>query len=108
MIAAREAVKPGMTAAEVDTVARKVIQDAGYGEYFIHGTGHGMGIGVHEEPSLRFDSDLVLQEGMVFSLEPAIFVPGIVGFRHSDTIVLTKCGSKLLTEYPRELEDFLL
>jgi len=105
---AREAVKPGMTAAEVDQVARKVIQDAGYGEYFIHRTGHGMGIGVHEEPSLRFDSDLVLQEGMVISLEPAIFVPGIGGFRHSDTLILTKFGSKLLTEYPRELEDLIL
>ena len=104
---AREAIKPGMTAGEVDTLARKVIQDAGYGEYFIHRTGHGIGIGNHEEPSLRFDSDLVLQEGMVFSIEPAIFVPGMGGFRHSDTVILIKNGSKLITEYPRELESLI-
>jgi len=104
---AREGIKPGMTAGEVDTLARKVIQDVGYGEYFFHRTGHGIGIGTHEEPSLRFDSDLVLQEGMVFSIEPAIFVPGIGGFRHSDTVVLTKSGSKLITEYPRELESLI-
>jgi len=104
---AREAIKPGMTAGEVDMLARKVIQDVGYGEYFFHRTGHGIGIGTHEEPSVRFDSDLALQEGMVFSIEPAIFVPGIGGFRHSDTVILTKGGSKLITEYPRELESLI-
>jgi len=105
--AAREAIKPGITAAEVDTIARKVIQNAGHGKYFIHRTGHGMGIGIHEEPSLRFDSDLVLREGMVFSIEPGIYVPGIGGFRHSDTVILTKDSSKLITEYPRELKDLV-
>ena len=105
--AAVEAIRPGMTAAEVDRIARGIIQDAGYGEYFIHRTGHGIGIGTHEEPSLRFDSGIVLQEGMAFSIEPAIFVPGIGGFRHSDTVILTKDGARLITEYPRELEDLI-
>jgi Xaa-Pro dipeptidase len=105
--AAREAIRPGITAKEVDMVARKIIQDAGYGEYFIHRTGHGIGISAHEEPSLRFDSDIVLQEGMVFSIEPAIFIPGVGGFRHSDTVILTKNGSKLITDYPRELEKLI-
>jgi Xaa-Pro dipeptidase len=105
--AAREAIKPGITAAEVDRIARRIIQDAGYGEYFIHRTGHGIGIGMHEEPSLRFDSGLVLQEGMVFSVEPAVFVPGIGGFRHSDTVILTKNGARTITEYPRELEKLI-
>ena len=68
----------------------------------------GIGIGTHEEPSLRFDSDVVLQEGMAFSIEPAVFVPGIGGFRHSDTVILTKDGSRLITEYPRELENLIL
>ena len=106
--AAVEAIKPGMTAAQVDMIARKIIQDVGYGEYFVHRTGHGIGIGTHEEPSLRFDSDVVLQEGMAFSIEPAVFVPGIGGFRHSDTVILTKDGSRLITEYPRELENLIL
>jgi Xaa-Pro dipeptidase len=105
--AAVEAIRPGMTAAEVDRIARGIIQDAGYGEYFIHRTGHGIGIGTHEEPSLRFDSGIVLQEGMAFSIEPAIFVPGIGGFRHSDTVILTKDGARLITEYPRELKDLI-
>jgi len=105
--AAREAIKPGMMAKEVDSIARKIIQDAGYGQYFIHRTGHGIGIGLHEEPSLRFDSDLVLQENMVFSIEPAIMVPGFGGFRHSDTVILTRNGSKVITEYPRELKDLI-
>ena len=105
--AAREAIKPGMMAKEVDSIARTIIQDAGYGQYFIHRTGHGIGLSAHEEPSLRFDSDLVLQENMVFSIEPAIMVPGFGGFRHSDTVLLTRDGAKLLTEYPRDLKDLI-
>lgn len=105
--AAVEAIKPGMTAAEVDKIARKIIQVAGYGNYFIHRTGHGIGIGTHEEPSLRFDCDTVLQEGMAFAIEPAIVVPGVGGFRHSDTVILTEGGSRIITEYPRELKDLI-
>jgi Xaa-Pro dipeptidase len=100
-------VKPGVTAKEVDKVGRDILIDAGYGDYAIHRIGHGIGIGSHEEPYLRFDSDLVLEEGMVFSIEPGIYIPELGGFRHSDTVILTKEGSQLITEYPRELDQLI-
>lgn len=103
-LAALEVIKVGVTAREVNEVARKVFQDAGMEQYSIHRTGHGIGIGLHEEPSLRYDNELVLQEGMVFCVEPGLYIPGVGGFRHSDTVVLTKNGTKLITEYPKELE----
>ncbi|MFD2761152.1 M24 family metallopeptidase [Lentibacillus juripiscarius] len=102
---AMEFIKPGVTAAEVDEVSRDVLKKEGFVEYANHRVGHGIGISAHEKPYLRFDNDLVLQEGMVFTIEPGIFIPGIGGFRHSDTLILTKSGNKLITEYPRELKD---
>lgn len=104
---AMETIRPGIRAKEVDMAARKIIQKAGYGEYFIHRTGHGLGLGLHEEPYLRFDSDLLLQEGMVFSIEPGIYIPNIGGFRHSDTVIITKNGANVITDYPRELKDLM-
>jgi Xaa-Pro dipeptidase len=104
---AMQTIRPGIRAKEVDMAARKIIQKAGYGEYFIHRTGHGLGLGLHEEPYLRFDSDLLLQEGMVFSIEPGIYIPNIGGFRHSDTVILTKNGAKVITDYPRDLKDLI-
>ncbi|MDY0393575.1 M24 family metallopeptidase [Virgibacillus halophilus] len=74
-------------------------------EYSIHRTGHGIGIGLHEEPSLRYDNDLILQEGMVYCVEPGLYVPGVGGFRHSDTVVLRKNGSHQVTEYAKELDE---
>jgi Xaa-Pro dipeptidase len=100
-------VKPGVTAKEVDKVGRDILTKAGYAEYAIHRIGHGIGIGSHEEPYLRFDSDLVLEVGMVFSIEPGIYIPGLGGFRHSDTVILTEDGNQLITEYPRELEQLI-
>ncbi|MDW7669481.1 MAG: Xaa-Pro peptidase family protein [Bacillota bacterium] len=100
-------IKPGVMAKEVDEIGRKIIQEAGYGEYAYHRIGHGIGIGSHEEPYLRFDSELIIKEGMVFSIEPGIYIPGIGGFRHSDTIVITKDGSKIITDFPRELEELI-
>jgi len=106
--AALEAIKPGITAAEVDRVAREWIEKAGYGEFFIHRTGHGIGISPHEKPYLRFDNDLVLQEGMAFTIEPGIYIPGVGGFRHSDTVILIADGSRLITDYPRDMERLIL
>ncbi len=106
--AAMEAIKPGARAADVDRAAREVIRAAGYGEYAIHRTGHGLGISAHEEPHLRFDNDLILEEGMVFTVEPGLYVPGLGGFRHSDTLVVEPGGSRLVTEYPRELDPLTL
>ncbi|MGG4498683.1 M24 family metallopeptidase [Brevibacillus reuszeri] len=104
---AMEFIKPGVTAKQVDKVARNVIHKAGLGEYAIHRVGHGIGVSSHEEPYLRFDNDLVLEEGMVYTIEPGIYIPGLGGFRHSDTVVLTAGGNKLITEYLRDLDSLV-
>lgn len=106
-LVAMEKIAVGVTAKEVDEVARNIFQQYNLEKYCIHRTGHGIGIGLHEEPSLRFDNDLVLQEGMIFTIEPGIYIPGVGGFRHSDTVVLTNEGTKLVTEYPREIEHLI-
>ncbi len=106
-IAALDFIKVGVTAAEVNAAALEVIREAGLEEYVSHRTGHGIGIGQHEEPSLRFDNDLELKAGMVFCVEPGIYVPGVGGFRHSDTVVLTEDGTDVITEYPRDLEHLI-
>lgn len=104
---ALDIIKPGVKAKEVDLATRKIFEEAGYSQYCIHRAGHGIGVGFHEEPYLRFDSDLILKEGMVFSIEPGIYIPEIGGFRHSDTVILTENGNKVITEYPRELNDLI-
>ena len=104
---AMEFIKPGVTARQVDKIARVVIHKEGLGDYAIHRVGHGIGISAHEEPYLRFDNDLVLEEGMVYTIEPGIYIPGLGGFRHSDTVVLTAGGYKLITEYPRDLDSLV-
>lgn len=103
-----DGIRPGMTAGEADALGRKVIQKAGLGEYSNHRCGHGIGLGLHEEPYLRFDNDLILEEGMSFSIEPGIYIPELGGFRHSDTVILTKDGSRKITSYKRELEDLII
>ncbi|TCP25604.1 Xaa-Pro dipeptidase [Scopulibacillus darangshiensis] len=107
-LAALDVIKAGVTAKEVNEVARQIFKKADVEQYSIHRTGHGIGIGLHEEPSLRYDNDLILQEGMVYCVEPGLYVPGIGGFRHSDTVVLTKKGSQLITHHPKELEALTL
>lgn len=103
-----DGIRPGMTAGEADALGRKVIQKAGLGQYSNHRCGHGIGLGLHEEPYLHFDNELVLQEGMAFSIEPGIYIPELGGFRHSDTVILTKDGSRKITSYKHELEDLIL
>lgn len=101
-------IKVGVTAKEVNQVALDVFKEAGLEEYVVHRTGHGIGIGLHEEPSLRFDNDLVLEEGMVFCVEPGIYIPGVGGFRHSDTVVLEEDKTVLITEYPRDIGSLII
>ena len=103
-----DGIRPGMTAGEADALGRKVIQKAGLGEYSNHRCGHGIGLGLHEEPYLRFDNELVLEPGMSFSIEPGIYIPELGGFRHSDTVILTENGSRKITSCKRELEDLIL
>ncbi|MEH7334322.1 Xaa-Pro peptidase family protein [Neobacillus drentensis] len=105
--AALEIIKAGVKTSDVDAAARSVIQEAGYGEYAVHRTGHSIGIAVHEAPFFRFDDNFILQEGMTFTVEPGIYVPGIGGFRHSDTILVTKNGYEMLTECPRTIEELI-
>ncbi|MFC3419999.1 M24 family metallopeptidase [Salinicoccus hispanicus] len=107
-LAALDFIKPGVTAKAVNEAALEIIRPAGYEAYVSHRTGHGIGIGQHEEPSLRFDNDLVLEPDMVFCVEPGIYIPDVGGFRHSDTVVLTEDGADIITEYPRDLESLVM
>jgi Xaa-Pro dipeptidase len=103
-LAAIEASKPGVSAAEVDLTARRIIADAGYGEYFPHRLGHGLGISVHEYPSLTETNQLILEEGMVYTIEPGIYVPDVAGVRIEDDVFITADGAKILTKFPKELQ----
>lgn len=106
--AAIDALGPGVPASEIDRAARSVIERAGYGEHAIHRTGHGIGNGVHEHPYLRYDNPEPLRPEMLVTIEPGIYVPGLGGFRHSDTLLVTDGGAELLTHFPRSLEDLTL
>lgn len=103
-LAAISASKPGITAAEVDLTARNIISDAGYGDYFPHRLGHGLGISVHEYPSITEANQLPLVTGMVYTIEPGIYVPGNAGVRIEDDVYITADGVKVLTKYPKELQ----
>ncbi|KAF1304914.1 M24 family metallopeptidase [Enterococcus sp. JM9B] len=102
-LAAQAAVKPSITAGELDAVARNVITQAGYGEYFNHRLGHGIGTTVHEYPSLVEGNDLVIEEGMCFSLEPGIYLPNQVGVRIEDCVYVTADGCQPFTKTSKEL-----
>ncbi|MBP3976900.1 Xaa-Pro peptidase family protein [Microbacterium sp. BLY] len=101
--AAVDAVRPGVTAAEVDAAARAVLADAGLGDVFLHRTGHGIGVSVHEEPYIAPGNDLVLREGMAFSIEPGIYFAGDWGARIEDIVVVTADGAERLNTAPHEL-----
>jgi Xaa-Pro aminopeptidase len=103
VMAAMQAVKPGALASDVDKAARKVISDAGYGAYFVHRTGHGMGIGGHEEPYITATSNIVLAENMVFTIEPGIYLPGRFGVRLEDVVIVRADGPEVLSELSRDL-----
>jgi Xaa-Pro aminopeptidase len=96
------AIRPGALGSEVDAVARSYIADAGYGPYFTHGLGHGLGLQVHEGPALRPTSTTVLQPGMVVTVEPGIYLPGWGGVRIEDDVVVTPSGVEVLTTCPRD------
>ena len=101
--AAFEAVKPGTPLQEIDRAARKVITDAGYGEYFFHRVGHGLGLEIHEEPFLVEGNTLPLQAGMVFSDEPGIYIEGKFGVRIEDAVVCEEHGGRRLNTSTHEL-----
>jgi Xaa-Pro aminopeptidase len=101
--AGRDAVAPGIPCEEIDRAARKVIEEAGYGEFFIHRTGHGIGLEVHEHPYMVEGNDRPLQPGMTFSVEPGIYLPGSFGVRVEDIVVCTEDGVDSLNESSRSL-----
>ncbi|BAA30071.1 M24 family metallopeptidase [Pyrococcus horikoshii] len=98
-----KAVREGIKAKDVDSRAREVISKAGYGEYFIHRTGHGLGLDVHEEPYIGPDGEVILKNGMTFTIEPGIYVPGLGGVRIEDDIVVDEGKGRRLTKAEREL-----
>jgi len=101
--AGREAGRPGVPCANVDKAARSVIEKAGYGQYFTHRTGHGIGMEEHEEPYMRGDNMHMLYPGMAYTVEPGIYLIGRGGVRIEDDVVVTKTGVDVLSDMPREL-----
>jgi len=101
--AAIAAVRPGVTTGDVDVAARRVIEAAGYGENFFHRIGHGLGLEDHEDPSMDPGSHTALEPGMVFTVEPGIYIPGFGGVRVEDDVVVTEGGCRVLTQADRSL-----
>lgn len=104
--AALQALRPGTVLAEVDRAARGVIAAAGHGEHFGHGTGHGVGLAVHEAPTVNARSEDVAQEGAVVTVEPGIYLPGRLGIRLEDTVQVTAEGFERVTAVPKEFGVF--
>jgi Xaa-Pro dipeptidase len=101
--AGRAAGKPGVPCAAVDIATRDVIEKAGYGVYFTHRTGHGIGMEGHEEPYMRGDNMQLLEPGMAYTVEPGIYLPGRNGVRIEDNVVVTETGAECLSDMPREI-----
>ncbi len=101
-----EAVKPGVACGSLDAAARRVIEDAGFGGYFIHRLGHGIGLQVHEHPYIVRNNGLELEPGMTFTIEPGIYIVGEIGVRVEDTVVCTPEGFERLTRLSRELTSY--
>jgi Xaa-Pro dipeptidase len=100
---ARTKAGPGVSAQDVDRTARKVIEDAGYGQYFIHRTGHGLGMEGHEPPYIREGNKLILSPGMAFTIEPGVYIQGKGGIRIEDDVVITEQGCESLSDFSRAL-----
>jgi Xaa-Pro aminopeptidase len=103
-LASLAAVRAGAKGEDVDAVARKVIDDAGYGKRFGHGLGHGVGLEVHEGPRLSPRSDDLLEPGEVVTVEPGIYLPGKLGVRIEDFVVVAKDGYRNLSSLPKDLQ----
>ncbi len=101
--AGRAAAKPGVPCADVDKAARDVIEKSGYGKYFTHRTGHGIGMEGHEDPYMRGDNMQLLEPGMAFTVEPGIYLAGKNGVRIEDNVVITESGADVLSDMPREM-----
>jgi Xaa-Pro aminopeptidase len=103
-----DTLRPGLRCADVEARVHNFLVDRGYEAFIRHHTGHGLGLESHEAPFFDLGDHTVLQPGMVFSVEPGLYVPGLGGFRNSDTVALTETGVEILTEYPRSLADLVI
>jgi Xaa-Pro aminopeptidase len=101
--AGRDAVRAGVACRAVDAASRAVIDDAGWGASFAHGTGHGVGLEIHEAPRVASTADGTLEPGNVVTVEPGVYLPGIGGVRIEDTVVVTEAGADALTAFPKQL-----
>jgi Xaa-Pro dipeptidase len=106
-IAGRKSAKPGIAVGNIDKATRDVIETAGYGKYFTHRTGHGLGMEGHEEPYIRAGNLMLLEPGMTFTIEPGIYLPGRNGVRIEDDVVITDTGAECLTSLPREVAQLV-
>ena len=106
--AAIASVGPGVPCSTVDRAARRILGDAGLASHAIHRTGHGIGLSAHEPPYLRYDNDAPLQPGMVITVEPGVYLRGVGGFRHSDTVLVGPDGPRMMTSYPTDAESLTL
>jgi Xaa-Pro aminopeptidase len=102
------AIRPGVALKDVDAAARRVIDDAGYGEHFGHGLGHGIGLEIHEEPTLSRRSEGELGEGHVVTVEPGVYLPGVGGVRIEDDVLVTAKGHRKLSTLPTDLESAII
>ena len=102
------AIRPGVRAHDVDAEARSVIEEAGFGRFFDHGVGHGLGMEIHESPRLRKQSETILQPGMTVTIEPGVYLPNWGGIRIEDDVLVTSDGWEVLTHLPRTLDSVRL
>ena len=103
-----EAIRPGVRCADVDAIARQHIDQAGFGKYFGHSLGHGIGLNIHEGPRLAAVSEQVLEPGMVVTVEPGVYIPNVLGVRIEDDILVTKDGCEVLTSVPKDFESAIV
>lgn len=101
-------IRPGVPCAEIDQAANGFLRQEGFAENLLHRTGHGFGLGTHEGPWVAEGSDDILQENMLISNEPGLYIPDLGAFSHSDTLLVTKDGYENLTPFPADLEDLMI
>lgn len=101
-------IEPGIPIYDIDRTAREIIQNNGYGEYFTHRIGHGLGIDIHEIPSINNKNKELVKKGMVFSVEPGIYLPGLGGVRIEDSVAVVNNGCRVLNHFPKAIEDITI